>query len=83
MNASEKHPLFWYNDNLQSLPMPNGMRKLLCPFCEFSLESRSFERDLEVLTHIEEKHSGNVTNIWEKFHRPNVQSDQKTLEGFQ
>lgn len=83
ISPKEKHPLFWYNDNMQSIPMPDGMRKLLCPFCEFSLESKSFQRDLEILTHIEEKHPDNVINIWEKFHRPEVKQEQKTLEGFQ
>lgn len=83
MSPTEKHPLFWYNDNMQSIPMPGGMRELLCPFGDFSLDSHSFQRDLEILTHIEEKHSENVQNIWEKFHRPELKQEQKTLEGFQ
>ena len=83
ISPTEKHPWYWYRERIESIPMPNGMKKLLCPFCPFSLESRSYDRDLEVTNHIEKEHPENLEEVYEKFHRPTTKESQRTLEGFQ
>jgi len=82
IGQNEKHPLYWYDDNMQSIPMPNGKRRLLCPYCPFSIDSQGFHSDLELLNHIDNKHPENVENIHQKFHTPIGEKEQKTLEGF-
>ncbi|MGP6240065.1 hypothetical protein ACNF40_06605 [Cuniculiplasma sp. SKW4] len=83
---NEKHPRHWYWDNMMSVRKPGGMRDLLCPFCEFTLESKSFRRDLEMLDHIDRQHPENVLNLWEAFHHSSVHKETKvqqdTLENF-
>ena len=82
IGQNEKHPLYWYDDNMQSIPISNGMKRLLCPFCPFSIDSQGFHRSLDLLNHIDDKHPDNVESIYEKFHTPIGEKEQKTLEAF-
>ncbi len=83
ISPTEKHPRYWYGDHMRSIPMPDGMRRLLCPFCPFYVDSKGFHLDQELLNHIEEDHPDNVESVYEKFHTPIGEKEQKTLEGFQ
>ncbi len=82
IGQTEKHPSYWYSDRIQSISMPNGMKKLLCPFCPFSLESKGYHRDWEVVQHIEELHPENIEEVYDRLRAPGRQANQKTLEGF-
>ncbi|MGP6239348.1 hypothetical protein ACNF40_02890 [Cuniculiplasma sp. SKW4] len=88
MEKTERHTRSWYWDNMLSVRKPSGMRDLLCPFCQFTLESKSFSRDLEMLDHIDKKHPENVVSLWEVLHQGSSQTEktkvkQGTLENFQ
>jgi len=80
VSPTERHPPYWYLERVDFIQMPEGMKKLLCPFCEFSLESKGFHRDREIVDHIEEAHPENIQYVYDRLKSSKREPTQKTLE---
>ncbi|MGP6220985.1 hypothetical protein [Caldiplasma sukawensis] len=76
----EKHSPTRYLENIFPVKIPKGTRSMYSPFCDFVVEFKSPERDLEIVSHIEKKHPEIIDRFW--IHGKSERKYQKILEDF-
>lgn len=74
----DRKSLVEWKDIMDTLKLSDGQLRLFCPICEFYIDCKGFDGDIDMGNHIESEHPENVWSLYDSLHLD--RKNQKTLD---